>query len=231
MASTVPRFAPQRPPRRSSGEEAALYVQRLIFEGLLRPGERVPQDEIAQALGISRIPLREALIALEREGWVTLEMNRGAFVNALDEDAVRDHYDLFGLIYGFALKRALGQSGRHFVEQLAALEERLRGATDPSEAGVLILTFFSTVVDAAQSPRVKVILRSMSSLVPGDFFVEVPSAVDLERRSLAAIVKALKRGDGNKAAQEWNRMMGSLGNEVIDLLAGRGLFSATELRR
>src|ERR1700737_3277935 len=95
--------------RRSSGEHAALYIRRLIFDGELRPGARVPQDEIAQTLGISRIPVREALIALEREGWVTIEMHRGAFINAIDAHAVRDHYELYGLVYGFAARRALAR--------------------------------------------------------------------------------------------------------------------------
>jgi DNA-binding GntR family transcriptional regulator len=225
MATRRPRFSPERLPRKSSGEEAALYVHRLIFEGRLRPGERVPQDEIAQALGISRIPLREAIIALEREGWVTLEMNRGAFVNALDEDAVRDHYELFGLIYGFTVQRALSKSGQEFVQELAVIERQLRDVDDPVEAGALMFTFFAAVVEAAKSPRIKVVLRSMSSIVPGDFFVEVPNAVELERRSLAAIMRALKRGDGEKAAREWDRMMRDLGTEVVDLLTRRGLFS------
>src|SRR3982074_3512046 len=97
--------------RTSSGDGAALYIRRLIFDGELRPGERVPQDEVANALGISRIPIREALIALEREGWGTIEMHRGAYINALDADWVRDNYELFGLIYGFAAQRALARSG------------------------------------------------------------------------------------------------------------------------
>ncbi|MCU1376567.1 MAG: transcriptional regulator, GntR family, partial [Actinomycetia bacterium] len=92
--------------RRSSGHQAADYIRQLIFEGRLKPGERVPQDDIAEALALSRIPVREGLIALEREGWVTIELNRGAFVNALDADAIRDSYELFGLIYGFATRCA-----------------------------------------------------------------------------------------------------------------------------
>ena len=76
----------------------------------LKPGTRVPQDDIARVLGVSRIPVREALIALEREGWVTIEMHRGAFVNALDEQAARDTYELFGLVYGFAVRRANGRA-------------------------------------------------------------------------------------------------------------------------
>src|SRR5262249_27112791 len=59
-------------PRPSSGEQVRLYVRRLIFDGVLKPGQRVPQDAIAQTLGVSRIPVREALIALEREGWTTI---------------------------------------------------------------------------------------------------------------------------------------------------------------
>ncbi len=54
--------------RTPSGEYIASHIRRLIFEGELRPGMRVPQDAIAQDLGVSRIPVREALIVLEREG-------------------------------------------------------------------------------------------------------------------------------------------------------------------
>ena len=107
--------------RRSSGEQAALYLRRLIFDGRLEPGARVPQDEVAQALGISRIPVREALIALEREGWVTIEMHRGAFVTQLDEQAVRDHYELYGLVYGFAVERAVERGTPDFAAQLRKL--------------------------------------------------------------------------------------------------------------
>src|SRR5271155_5581707 len=95
--------------RTPSGEHIASHVRGLIFEGALRPGMRVPQDAIAQELGVSRIPVREALIMLEREGWVTIEMHRGAFINTLDRQSVVDHYDLFGLVYGFAAQRALAR--------------------------------------------------------------------------------------------------------------------------
>ena len=52
----------------STGARVAEYVRGLIFEGRLRAGDRVLQAEIAQALGVSRIPVREGLVALESEG-------------------------------------------------------------------------------------------------------------------------------------------------------------------
>src|SRR5438309_4938898 len=117
-ASSSPRVYEQRLTRRSSGDEAALLIRRMIFDGELRPGERVPQDDVAAMLGISRIPVREALIALEREGWVTIEMHRGAFVNSLDAPAVRDNYELFGIVYGFAARRAIERSGQELLVRL-----------------------------------------------------------------------------------------------------------------
>ena len=210
--------------RTSSGEQAALYVRRLIFDGHLTPGTRVPQDEIAKTLGISRIPLREALIALEREGWVTLEMHRGAFVNALDERAVRDHYELFGLIYGFTLKQALVRSGDEYVERLAAIEAAISAEPDPVAVAPLLLEFHSTMVAGAGSTRINAVLRSMSTIVPGDFFAHVPGAVDVERKAIASIVRSIRRGDADKAAAEYERMMRKLAGSVASVLRDRGLF-------
>ena len=92
--------------RRSSGDLVAVHIRSMIFNGELRQGDRMRQDEIAQRLGVSRIPVREAIIALDREGWLTITPHRGAFVHGLDEDALRDHYELLGLVYGLAARRA-----------------------------------------------------------------------------------------------------------------------------
>jgi DNA-binding GntR family transcriptional regulator len=210
--------------RRSSGEQAALYIRQLIFDGALRPGQRVPQDDIAAALGVSRIPLREALIALEREGWVTIEIHRGAFVNALSPETVQDHFELFGIIYGFAIHRAMERSGDTWIQHMVELQADLAAATDPTKAVELIFGIYRAIVDGARSPRLRVILRAISTLVPGDFFEEVPTAIEVERKSLAAMVRALKRHDADKAADEYARMLRQVSREVTELFRERGLF-------
>src|SRR6202453_2619618 len=127
--------------RTPSGEHIASHVRSLIFEGELRPGMRVPQDAIAQDLGVSRIPVREALIVLEREGWVTNEMHRGAFINALDEPTVHDHYELFGLIYGFAADRALSRGATDLPQRLAEIQTRFARAGTADEMFDISLEF------------------------------------------------------------------------------------------
>jgi DNA-binding GntR family transcriptional regulator len=211
--------------RMSSGDQAALYIRRLIFDGDLRPGTRVPQDEIAQTLGVSRIPVREALIALEREGWVTIELHRGAFINALDEDAVRDHYELYGLVYGFAAQRALTRSSSsELVDTLDGLVKDLRRAQRPEEVTQISVRFQRAIVDASRSNRIRVVVRAMSGLVPGDFFSLVPDAIALERRGLPAIAKAMRDDDHDRVASEYLRMMRAVGEKVVELFKSRGLF-------
>jgi len=223
-ATSSPRVYEPRLARRSSGDEAALLIRRMIFDGELRPGERVPQDDVAAVLGISRIPVREALIALEREGWVTIEMHRGAFVNALDARSVRDHYELFGLVYGFAGRLAIARSGSELVGRLSELLGACDGTDEPVEFGRYASSFQATVVEAAQSPKVKVLLRAMSALVPGDFFALVPDAMAVWRRSFTAVLKAFRRGDGDAVNGEFQRAMRRIGEKVVAVFEERGLF-------
>lgn len=210
--------------RTSSGEQIASHIRWLIFDGTLRPGMRVPQDAIARNLGVSRIPVREALIVLEREGWVTIEMHRGAFINALDEQSVHDHYELFGLLYGFAARRALARATPGLSARLADIQSEFAAAGEPDELRRLSIAFNGAIVDAAASPRINVPIRAMSALVPGSFFASVPGAIEVERRGLAAIVKAMQKNDGDKASAEYLKMMRAVGDTVVALFKERNLF-------
>ena len=215
----------QRFRRQSSGEQAARYIRELIFEGRLAAGSHVPQDEIAEELGMSRIPIREALISLERQGWVHIERHRGAFVHALDPTAVHDHYELYGLIYGFAARRGIERSDDSFAGRLDHYAEEVKRLTDdPAAFGQVAKAFHAHVLDAARSPRIAVALRSLSSLVPGEFFARVPGSIAVERKGLAAIARAVERADADAAAEAYGAMMRPIGELVVELFESRGLF-------
>ncbi|MFE4667542.1 GntR family transcriptional regulator [Streptomyces sp. NPDC056716] len=211
-------------PRLSSGEQVRLYVRRLVFDGVLKAGQRVPQDAIADALGVSRIPVREALIALEREGWVTMIPHRGAFVNALDENSVRDHYELYGMFYGFGVRRAVERQGADLAERLQPIVRRIRKEKDAGALHELTLNFHRTVIDAAQSPRLKTLVRQMTDIVPGNFFELVPGADAVERDGTEAIVTAIERGYSELAEREYAAMLRRQGDLVVDLFRGKGMF-------
>ncbi|MDN3357608.1 GntR family transcriptional regulator [Actinomadura sp. DC4] len=210
--------------RRNSGEQVALYLRRLIFDGHLRQGDRVPQDEIAHVLGVSRIPVREALLSLEREGWVTIRPHRGAFIGALDEAAVRDHYALYGLIYGFAVRRAAERSTPELVERLAATCAELDGEDDPAIVSRLTRHFDRLILETASSPRLRAVLRGMVGIVPGNFFALVPGSIAVERTGSKAILEAIRRHDAEQATEAYATMLRRQGDLVADLFTSRGLF-------
>lgn len=220
-------------PPRSSGDIAARYIRKLIFERDLGPGDRVPQDEIAHALGISRIPVREALIALERDGWVTIELHRGAFVNELDAAAVRDHYTLFGLVYGFAVRRALERDAGTgaLADQLDVLLGRLGDRADARSMADAAIGFHLAVIDVAHSPRIQTLMEAMSGLIPGNFFAVVPGAIEVGREGLAAVAEAVRADDADAAVEAWETMMHRQGELVVALFEQRGFFSDAEPSR
>jgi len=198
----------------------------MVFEGVYRPGDRVRQDEIATELGVSRIPVREAIIALDREGWVTVEPHRGAFVRGIDADYVRDHYELYGLIFGLMAARVAeraGEAGRAEVVE-AAREVAGSDGDDPREFNARNRHFLALLEERAAAPRLTSIARVMTSLVPGNFFRTVPGAIEGQREGVAAVADAIAASDPGGATDAFRTLLHGQGELVVDLLEQRGIF-------
>ena len=213
--------------RRSSGELVAAHLRRMVFEGEYRPGDRVRQDELAADLGVSRIPVREAIIALEREGWVRVEPHRGAFVRGIDADYVRDHYAMYGLIFGLMAVRLVQRGddgGRERVAAAATAVADVDGA-DPRRFNELNRAFLATLEEEAHAPRLTSMARVMTSLVPGNFFRVIPGAIDGQREGVAEISAAVAALDASGASAAFRALLERQAELVVDLLDGRGTFA------
>ncbi len=212
--------------RRSSGELVAVHIRTLIFNGELRQGDRVRQDEIAEQLGVSRIPVREAIIALDREGWLAITPHRGAFVHGLDEDSLRDHYELLGLVYGLAARRATERGTPEALAELVRAQEAFAAATTTDGLHDTNDVFLRTLLAMARAPRLGSVMRGMATVAPGNFFELVPGSDVVQQDGTAAIVVAITAGDADAAAAACVHLLRSQGELVIALLASRGMFAA-----
>jgi DNA-binding GntR family transcriptional regulator len=215
--------------RRSSGELVAAHLRRMVFDGEYKPGDRVRQDEIAAELGVSRIPVREAIIALDREGWVTVEPHRGAFVRGIDADYVRDHYELYGLVFGLLAARVAERADDAGLELLLVDAAAVVAVgDDPKAFNDRNRAFLVTLEEVARAPRLTSMARVMTSLVPGNFFREIPGAIDAQRRGVAAVTEAIEARDPARASLEFRTLLRGQGEAVVALLESRGIFTQAQ---
>jgi DNA-binding GntR family transcriptional regulator len=201
-------------PRRSVAEGVADHIRKLVFTGELRDGQRVPQREIAAALGVSSVPVREALASLQREGVVTIEPNRGAFINGLDADVVREQFHVFGRIYGLAARVATERAEPPVVAALSDLAERIAAERDLDALLGLSIQFQMLIVDHGGSKRLRALISPFLRLVPGNFYVTIPGSAGATRRGVAAMAAAIESGQAGAAEKACWKLIDEIGELV-----------------
>ena len=111
-------------------EEVAELLRQRIFARELEPGSWIDELRIAEELGISRTPLREALKVLAAEGLVTMKVRRGAYVTEVSEKDLRDVYHLLALLESDAARMVAQRASDEQLAQLQAQHEELEAAVD-----------------------------------------------------------------------------------------------------
>jgi DNA-binding GntR family transcriptional regulator len=152
----------QRPP---TAQEAVLVELRArILRGDIAPGAPVRQEDLAESLGVSRVPVREALRMLESEGHVTYLPHRGYRVAELDLDELEEIYHLRALIEDDLARRALARRAPDHVDSVRTAHARLAAAEaaappDPTSMAAANRAFHWAVL--RPTPRAERILTTL----------------------------------------------------------------------
>lgn len=176
-------------------------IREAIQTGRYAPGQRLVADDLAQELGTSRMPVREALHRLEVAGLVSITPHRGAVVSELSAQEIVEIYHIRAVLEGLATRLAAPHLIAADFERLSArIEEMAAAATaDPDLNQVLQSNreFHITIWQAAHAPRLRELLenlysashrfRNISILLPG----QLAQVIREHRR----IVEALRTGD------------------------------------
>jgi DNA-binding GntR family transcriptional regulator len=205
MVSPVTRvLQPDQALVRNASVAATELIRNAIIEGRLEPGRRLKEEELARELGISRTPVREALLMLQAEDLVVATPNRGATVRVHDADDLRDLYELRALLEGHATRRAAERISEQDVEALRASCDRF-DALDPDEdiPGLVRenLFFHNTILEVAASARLAAMVRKVIEL-PLVYSSYRWYSAEQNRLSVhyhRQIVKALAAGDADRS--------------------------------
>lgn len=185
-------------------DKAYLTIRDGIISGIYGPGTHLTAQGLAEASGLSRTPVREAMRRLHAEGLITFIPHRGAFVAHLDERDIQKIYDLRVVLEGYAAETAAQEATPAQIDELEALAVEMAEAVEEASPSVveevarINNTFHKLIISAAANPRLESALASI---------VEVPLVLrtfrryrlDEMRRSTSQhleLVSALRARDG-----------------------------------
>lgn len=113
------------PPQRTLSDYVADQLRQAILSDVLKPGQRLIEQELAENMQTSRGPVRDALKILETEGLVSRQSHRGAFVTELEEEDVIEIYTLREALERLALRYAIQNSSDEQIEELSRIVEEM----------------------------------------------------------------------------------------------------------
>ena len=123
-------------PLRSAEEAVTEALRRAIHQGDLKPGQRLSQADLAEQLGVSRIPLRDALRRLEAEALVKMDGRRGTWVSDLSIDGIKEIYEIRIMLEERCARHAVNNLSDEDMEDLLKLfDEMDRAEADPDGNG------------------------------------------------------------------------------------------------
>lgn len=191
--------------QRTLSNQAYDEIRAAILAGRLRPGSKVVVRPLAEKLGLSPTPVKAALTALEREGFLLARPHRGFFVPETSSADMREIYELREVIDGIAARNAARQADRNNylakLEKLYARQQTLVAKGDLSRYSDLDLLFHQTIWQESGNRRLAQVAGNLlgqvragsggSSRVPG----RLPVALDEHQ----ALISALRTGDPARA--------------------------------
>ncbi len=214
--------------RPTVGDQVAEAIRRQIWDGRVRPGDRLNQEGLASQLGVSRIPVREALMGLERQGVVRVVPHRGAFVEPIDERTVRDHFELYALVDGFALSKACERADDAELTALAGAYAHAATLDDPDRLQAAVVDARAILHELGGSPRFRAVARGLAGIVPGNFFAAVAGSMEIARRGLPRVGAGVAARDAPGAVDAYAEMMMAQGRGVLTELQRRSVVDAPQ---
>ena len=230
---------PAKPGHVSQVSKAYSQLRELIIDGRLAPGTRIVEVDLANRLGVSRTPVRDALRLLQQEGFVAASSPGGfkarLIVAPLTKEDAEEVYGIVGRLEGWAgrLSAQLPVSRREdLAHKLRGLNDGLReiaasSLRDPQRTLSLDMEFHRSVVEASAGPRLLVMYNGIKPQTERYWrvYAHVQMHVDQSVDEHEQIIRGIEEGQADVAERSlvmnwqhgWERLC-----EVIDTIGERG---------
>jgi len=172
-----------------------------IADGHLSPGARLREVELADRLGHSRTPVREAIRLLEADGLVVHLPRFGATIRSLDYTEVMELYEMRAVLEGTAARLAARMAGAAELAELSRINALFHAAEDDSAARALNRQFHALLLEASRNRFVQRAMRGLQKtmLLLGPSTLQDSARSHVAAQEHDAVLAALQAGDGAAA--------------------------------
>jgi DNA-binding GntR family transcriptional regulator len=210
--------------RQNLKNDVSDHLRHLIFSGELKPATKVNQDTVAADLGVSKLPVREALIALESEGLVESVPRRGVFVARLSSEDIIDHYRIYAAVLALVAGEAASRFSSADVAELQLLHERMKSETDDGERERLNYHFHRKINISGGSRRLLAAVALLSRTMPSNFYEFATGWGVIATDQHEQVLNAIAVGDSNAAAEAMRHHIEAGGEHAVERLKSIGFW-------
>jgi DNA-binding GntR family transcriptional regulator len=189
---------------RTAHEYVRQALRAAVFDGTLARGARLVQSELAEQLGVSTTPVREALRDLATEGLVVFDPHRGALVRTLDVTEVRELYELRMTLEPIMVHRVIERINMSQLSRADALQQQMELPCDISTWVELNRDFHAVFTEVDGNSRLAVILtglRDSAAAYVGLSLDARPQQVAEANAEHAALLEIYRRRDAEAAVE------------------------------
>jgi DNA-binding GntR family transcriptional regulator len=212
-------------PSSTAQHQAYCHIRRQILTGAIGPGERINVAEVADALLVSRMPVREALRQLDAEGLVVMRPNRGASVIDLTPAEVEEYFQIRAALEGLAVGLAVPRLTNDDIEQLVLAKEQMdRAGEEPALWLDLHRRFHVGLYRKCDRPRlIREVSRVTELLTPVAAKLFIANGIDLCRtHDHGDILQVMQARDAAGTEEEVRNHILSVGRDLATCLVSPG---------
>lgn len=192
-----------KPVRKSAKENAYSQLEQWIIDGTLQPGEKLTDIELAQALNLSRTPIREALQLLEMVGFVKMYPGKATTVTEIFKEDINNLLPPLAVLQALAGELAIPNITEQQISRLQETNHRFAEAInlkDSFNALKIDEEFHRIILEAADNPYITIMLSRLQSHVRRQFFYHSLELTDLSQKEHDQIIQAFKDKDVERLA-------------------------------
>jgi DNA-binding GntR family transcriptional regulator len=210
--------------RHTLNQRVYFRLQKMLLQGEIAPGTQLDERELAERMGVSRTPLREAIAHLVKEGIVEYRPYRGNFARTFTVQEVNDLYTVRRALESLAVRLAIPKLSQEDIERIGAILDKVHDALERGDMEMYSEAdgrFHHTIIQLTRNQTLIEVLDRLGSQIQmvRAYANRDPRVVERTHRERPLILAALAARDADAAAALMEEHIDGVRRAVIDQMA------------